>query len=611
MTDSALPRCRFQSFSEPSDPAKVAGRVAALRQALAAQGLAGFVVPRADEHQGEYVPAHMARLAWLTGFTGSAGNAVVLADRAALIVDGRYTIQSVAQTDTAIVKPVRMEETPLERWIEQNLPAGGRLGYDPWLHTVDGVARLQKAVAAAGGELVPVSPNPIDALWVDRPAPPAAPVKAHGADLAGEDSAAKLERIKAALAEARVDALVVSDPHALAWLFNVRGGDVEHTPLPLGYALVPREGRPSVFLAPEKITNEAGDAIGAVGEIAPPAALESALKRLGEAGAKVRLDAATAASALASLIREAGGTPDAGADPIALMKARKNPAELAGTRAAHLRDGAAMTNYLSWLAREAPKGGLTEIDAVAALEQERLRTGLLKDVSFTTIAGAGPNAALPHYRVTESSNRKLEPGIFLVDSGAQYEDGTTDITRTIVIGEPTAEMRDRYTRVLKGHVAISRLVFAKGTSGAQLDAFARLPLWQGGFDFDHGTGHGVGSYLSVHEGPQRLSKLGTTPLEPGMILSNEPGYYKEGHYGIRIENLIVVEERQIPGAERTIYGFETITWCPYERALIDETLLDAGEIAWLDAYHATVLEKIGPLVEGEAKAWLEAACKPL
>jgi len=605
------PTCRFQTFSEPSDPTQVAGRVAALRQALAAQGLDGFIIPRADEHQGEYVPAHMARLAWLTGFTGSAGNAVVLADKAALIVDGRYTLQSAAQTDTAVVTPVKMEETPLDRWIERNLPLGGKLGYDPWLHTVDGVAKLEKAAAAAGGSLVALPANPIDAIWADRPAPPTAPVKAHAAAHAGEDTASKLDRIRKALSEAKVDALVVSDPHALAWVFNVRGGDVEHTPLPLGYAIVPREGRPTVFFAPEKITNEAGDAIGAVGEIAPPAALESQLKKLGAAKAKVRLDSTTAASALATLIADAGGTPDAGADPIALMKARKNAVELDGARTAHLRDGAAMARYLFWLAQEAPKGGITEIDAVAALEAERLKTGLLKDVSFTTIAGAGPNAALPHYRVSDASNRVLEPGIFLVDSGAQYEDGTTDITRTIVIGEPTAEMRDRYTRVLKGHVAISRLVFVKGTSGAQLDAFARLPLWQGGFDFDHGTGHGVGSYLSVHEGPQRLSKLGTTPLEPGMILSNEPGYYKEGHYGIRIENLIVVEERQIPGGERTIYGFETITWCPYERALIDKTMLDAGEIAWIDGYHAKVREKIGPLVEGEAKAWLDEACRPL
>jgi Xaa-Pro aminopeptidase len=610
MTESPA-ACRFQSFSEPSDPSQVAPRVAALRGALTAQGLDGFIIPRADEHQGEYVPAHMARLAWLTGFTGSAGNAIVLADKAALIVDGRYTIQSAEQTDTAVITPTKLEEMPLERWIETNLPAGGKLGYDPWLHTVDGVAKLEKAVAAAGGTLIALKANPIDALWSDRPAPPAAPVKAHRADFAGESTASKLARIQEALAKAKVDALVVSDPHALAWTFNIRGGDVEHTPLPLGYAIVPREGRPTVFLAPEKVTNEAGDAIGAVGEIAAPAKLQTQLEALGAAKAKVRLDSATAASALATLIAKAGGTPDAGADPIALMKARKNEAELKGAREAHLRDGAAIVRYLAWLSREAPKGGLTEIDAVTALEAERMKTGLLKDVSFTTIAGAGPNAALPHYRVSEASNRKIEPGILLVDSGGQYEDGTTDITRTMAVGEPTEEMRDRYTRVLKGHLAISRVVFVKGTSGAQLDALARLPLWQAGLDFDHGTGHGVGSYLSVHEGPQRLSKLGTTPLEPGMILSNEPGYYKQGEYGIRIENLIVVEERVIPGGDRTIYGFETITWAPYERALIDLKLLDADEIAWIDAYHAKVWSKLAPLVEGEAKAWLEKACLPL
>jgi Xaa-Pro aminopeptidase len=610
-TADASPSCRFQSFSEPSNPAQVAPRIAALRKALLAAGLDGLIVPRADEHQGEYVPGHMARLAWLTGFTGSAGNAVVLADKAALIVDGRYTIQSAEQTDTAVVTPVKMEGTPLERWVEANLPAGAKLGYDPWLHTVDGVAKLEKAVATAGGTLVALAKNPIDGLWSDRPAAPTAPVKAHRADFSGESPADKLARIQQALVKAKVDALVVSDPHALAWTFNIRGGDVEHTPLPLGYAIVPREGRPTVFLAPEKITNEAGDAIGAVGEIAPPSALETQLRTLGAAGARVRLDSTTAASALAALIRQAGGTPDSGADPIALMKARKNEAELKGTREAHLRDGAAIVRFLCWIAREAPKGGLTEIDAVAVLEAERLKTGLLRDVSFTTIAGAGPNAALPHYRVTEASNRRIEPGIFLVDSGGQYEDGTTDITRTMAIGEPSAEMRDRYTRVLKGHLAISRVVFVKGTSGAQLDALARLPLWQAGLDFDHGTGHGVGSYLSVHEGPQRLSKLGTTPLEPGMILSNEPGYYKQGDYGIRIENLIVVEERVIPGGDRTIYGFETLTWAPYERALIELKLLDESEIAWINAYHAQVWSNLAPLVEGEAKDWLEKMCLPL
>ncbi|MEN5081144.1 aminopeptidase P family protein [Bosea sp. TWI1241] len=611
MSASPAPACRFQSFTDPCDPAQVAPRLAALRAALAGLGLDGFVVPRADEHQGEYVPAHMARLAWLTGFTGSAGNAVVLADKAALIVDGRYTIQSVAQTDTALVTPTRMEETPLGAWVEANLPAGGRLGYDPWLHTVDGLAKLEKAVEAAGGELVPTVLNPIDALWSDRPAPPVAPVTVHPRALAGEDAAAKLARIREALAREKVDALVLSDPHALAWTFNIRGGDVEHTPLPLGYAILPREGRPTVFLAPKKLGNEAGDAIGAVADIAAPEALAGRLKALGAEGATVLLDAATASAALASLIREAGGTPRAGTDPTALMKARKNETELAGARAAHLRDGAAMVRFLAWLSRTALAGGLTEIDAVAALEAERLRTGLLRDVSFTTIAGAGPNAALPHYRVTEASNRPIAPGIFLVDSGGQYEDGTTDITRTVAIGTPDAEMRDRFTRVLKGHVAISRAVFPKGTSGAQLDVLARLPLWQAGLDFDHGTGHGVGSYLSVHEGPQRLSKLGHTALEPGMILSNEPGYYKEGAYGIRTENLVVVEPRRVEGAEREMYGFETISWCPYDRALIDPALLDEGEIAWIDAYHAQVLAKLAPIVDGEAKAWLQESCRPL
>ena len=614
MTTSLQPAasaCRFQSFEEPGDPSQVAGRVSALRAALDRQGLAGFIVPRADEHQGEYVPANMARLGWLTGFTGSAGNAVVLAEKAALIVDGRYTVQSAAQTDTAIVTPVRMEETPLERWIEANLPAGGQLGYDPWLHTAGSIARLEKAAAAAGGCLVAVSPNPIDAIWPDRPAAPAAPVRPHPLAFAGEDAAAKLARIRETLAQDKLDALVVSDPHALAWAFNIRGGDVEHTPLPLGYAVIPREGRPTVFLAPEKLTNEAGDAIGAVAEIATPADLEAELEQLGTSRAKVRLDSATAASALATLLRKAGATPDCGPDPIALMKARKNAAELAGARAAHLRDGVAMARFLAWLASEAPKGKLTEIDAVAALEAERLKTGLLKDVSFPTIAGAGPNAALPHYRVTDASNRRIGPGIFLVDSGGQYEDGTTDITRTMAIGTPSAEMKDRYTRVLKGHVAISRAVFVKGTSGAQLDALARLPLWQAGLDFDHGTGHGVGSYLSVHEGPQRLSRLGTTPLEPGMILSNEPGYYKVGEYGIRIENLIVVKERAIPGGDRMIYGFETITWCPYDRALIDTSLLESAEIDWIDDYHRQVWSRLSPQLDGEARDWLEAACRPL
>ena len=603
--------CRFQSYDEPSDPKAVAPRLAALRAELKRQRLDGFIIPRADEHQGEYVPKNAERLAWISGFTGSAGTAVVLADRAALIVDGRYTLQSAEQTDTALVTPVKMEETPAENWIEANLPKGGALGYDPWLHTVDGVRRLEKAVVAAGGTLLAVTQNPLDAVWTDRPAAPAAPVTLHPLPFAGEAAGDKLARIQAALKKARVDGLVISDPHGLAWTFNIRGGDVTNTPLPLGYGLVPTEGRPTLFLAAAKLPAEVRAALTPLAEIAEPSGLTAALQSLGAARSKIRIDAASGASILATLIEAAGGSADSGPDPIALLKACKNAGELAGTRAAHLRDGAAMVRFLSWLSVEAPKGQLTEIDAAARLEAERIATGELMDLSFTTISAAGPNAALPHYRVTNRSNRRLEQGIYLVDSGGQYRDGTTDITRTVAIGIPTPEMRERNTRVLKGHIAISRAVFPKGVSGAQLDAFARAPLWQAGLDFDHGTGHGVGSYLSVHEGPQRLSKLGTTPLEPGMILSNEPGYYKPGAYGIRIENLVVVEKRAIAGAEREMHGFETITWCPYDAALIDAALLTDDELEWVNVYHAQVRAKIGPLVDGGAKAWLMQATEPL
>jgi Xaa-Pro aminopeptidase len=603
--------CRFQVFDEPTDPMTVGPRVAQLREELMRQSLQGFIVPRADQHQGEYVPDCDARLAFVTGFTGSAGAAVILLEKAALIVDGRYTIQSAAQTDVDVVTPVKMEETSLESWIAANLPAGSRLGFDPWLHTPGQVERLKAAATKAGGELAAVTQNPVDAIWQDRPPAPAAPLTVHPAHLAGEPAAGKIARIQMALAKAQMDALVVSDPHNLMWIFNLRGGDVGHTPIALGYGIIPVEGRPTLFFSAERFGPEVTEYLSALADLADPVSLAKALVALGSAKAKVRLDAATAASALAGLIEQAGGTSHVGSDPASLMKAQKNDAERQGARQAHLVDGAAMARFLAWLSVEAPKGHLTEISAAARLEDERIATGMLKEISFPSISAAGPNAALPHYRVSHASNRRLDQGIYLIDSGGQYECGTTDITRTVVIGEPTGEMRDRYTRVLKGHIAISRLVFPKGVSGAQLDAFARLPLWQAGLDFDHGTGHGVGSYLSVHEGPQRLSKLGTIPLEPGMILSNEPGYYKPGDYGIRIENLVIVEAKEMPGAEREMLGFETITFCPYDRALIDLSLLDAGETGWINAYHDQVLAKIGPLVSGEVLAWLKRACARL
>ncbi|MFL5037854.1 MAG: aminopeptidase P family protein [Microvirga sp.] len=603
---------RFQTFDDPADGAHSAARIAKLREELVRRGLDGFVVPRADEHQSEYVPANAERLPWLTGFTGSAGTAVVLADKAALVVDGRYTLQAAEQVDTAVVDVVPLADKTAEAWIGENLAAGATLAYDPWLHTAGGLKKLKRAVAQAGAALAAVEINVVDVIWLERPPPPKAPVRPHPAELAGETSEAKLARIREELAKAKLDALVVSDPHNLAWTFNIRGGDVAHTPLPLGYAVIPAEGRPTVFLDPAKVTNEAGAAIGAVADIAPQETLPGALEALGSAKAKVRIDAESGAVALVRRIESAGGAADVGPDPISLMKAVKNAAEIAGTRAAHRRDGAAVTRFIAWLAREAPSGTLTEIEAVEKLEALRDETGLLRELAFSTISGSGPNGAIVHYRVTNRTNRALKPGeLFLLDSGAQYEDGTTDITRTVAVGRPSEEMRDRFTRVLKGHIAIARAVFPKGTSGAQIDALARQALWEAGLDFDHGTGHGVGSYLSVHEGPQRLSKLGTQPLEPGMILSNEPGYYKTGQYGIRIENLVLVERREIAGAEREMMGFETLTFAPIDRALIEATLLTADEREWLDAYHARVREALASEVDEGTRGWLVEATRPL
>jgi Xaa-Pro aminopeptidase len=603
---------RFQTFDDSTSPDQGPERISRLRAELARRGFSGFIVPRADEHQGEYVPKNAERLAWLTGFTGSAGTAVILLDKAALVIDGRYTIQAAEQVDVSVLTPVPLAETSPEDWIAANLPVGGLLAYDPWLHTNDGLKRLEKAVAKVGGELCPVDLNLVDIIWIDRPAPPQEPVRPHPLDFAGETAQAKLERIRKAMTDAKIDALVVSDPHNLAWAFNLRGGDVGHTPLPLGYAIIPREGRAGLFFDPAKITNEAGHAVGDLATFSDMAGFQQALDTLGKSGGMTRVDSSTGSVALIRRIEEAGGRADIGPDPIALMKAVKNRAEIAGSRAAHSRDAVAVAQFLAWFDREAPGGRLTEIDAVEALEGFRVETGQLKNISFPSISGAGPNAALPHYRVSRSSNRPIENNqIFLIDSGAQYEDGTTDITRTVVVGEPTPEMKDRFTRVLKGHIAIDRAVFPKGTTGAQIDAFARKPLWEAGLDFDHGTGHGIGSYLSVHEGPQRLAKTGHTPLEPGMMLSNEPGFYKVGAYGIRIENLILVEHRTIPGGDRDMMGFETLTFSPIDLRLVEPSLMTAEEIAWLNDYHAKVRERLSGKLDPETAAWLENATRAI
>jgi Xaa-Pro aminopeptidase len=604
---------KFQTFEDRNERAASAPRVAALRTELARRSLTGFIVPRADRQQNEYVPAAEERLFWLTGFSGSAGAAVVLMERAALFVDGRYTLQAREQVDTTLFEIVRTTETSIEQWLEKTLTSADQLGYDPWLHTSEGAEKLAKACAAAGATLVALEPDLIASLWNDRPDPPLGPVTLHGVRFAGEEVVTKLSRIRPEIARLHADAIVISDPHNIAWTFNIRGADVAHTPLPLAFAIVPREGRPALYIDGRKLSNDVRSHLESLADVREPADFVRDLGNLGKEKKTVRLDQATAADALARLITSHGGKALRGADPITLMKAVKNSVEIEGARAAHKRDGAAVARFLAWLDREAPGGKLTEIDAVEALESFRRNSGLLKDVSFPTIAGAGPDGAIVHYRVTRNTNRSIKPGeLFLIDSGAQYEDGTTDITRTVAVGEPTAEMRDRFTRVLKGHIAIARAVFPDGTNGAQLDSFARQSLWEAGLDFDHGTGHGVGSYLSVHEGPARLSKLGSVALKRGMILSNEPGYYKAGAYGIRIENLVLVTEGpNIAGGEKALNAFETLTLAPIDRRLVNQAMLTPAEASWLDRYHAHVSATLAPLVDEATQAWLRTATQPL
>ncbi len=595
-----------------------ATRLAAVRNELVRRGAHGFLIPRADEHQGEYVAPRAERLAWLTGFTGSAGVAVVLLERAAIFVDGRYTLQVRAQVDTDLFEPCHSGEQPPEQWIAANLPKGATLAYDPWLHTVDGVARLKEAAAKAGGSLVALADNPLDAVWADQPPPPITPVLPHGPAFAGKPAAEKRQEIGARLAAEGIDAAVITLPDSIAWLLNIRGGDVPHTPLPLSFALLRKDGTVDLFIERLKLAPGLETHLGNGVAVRAPEELGAELDRLGAASAKVLADPATAPAWVFDRLAAAGTRAVRGDDPCALPKACKNPVEISGTRNAHRRDGAAVVRFLAWFDREAPKGGVTELAAAAKLHDLRRENERYRDLSFDTIAGAGPNGAIVHYRSTEKTNRPLAPGdMFLLDSGAQYLDGTTDITRTMIVGAVPAgpagaEMRDRFTRVLKGHIAIATARFPKGTSGSQLDALARAPLWQAGLDYDHGTGHGVGSYLGVHEGPQRISKLpNRVGLEPGMIVSNEPGYYKTGAYGIRIENLVVVTAVEVAGAERELRGFETLTLAPIDRRLIEAGLLTAEEIAWLDAYHARVRAEITPLVDAETAEWLAGATRPL
>lgn len=593
-------------------------RLDALRKQLVNDGLDGFVIPICDEHMSEYVGAYARRLEWLTGFGGSAGTAVVLRDQAAMFVDGRYTLQVREQVDGRHYSYHQVPAATIPGWLGAQAPAGARIGYDPWLHTrafADGVAR---ALAPSGATLVPVAANPVDAIWQDRPAPSAAIALPHDEAFAGQGAAAKRADIAVWLRDKGCDAVVIAALDSIAWLFNIRGSDVDRTPVALSFALVRADGSAELFIAPEKVTPELIAHLGEAVQVRPRDGFVAALQGL--SGQRVAVDPERSVAAIFQALEAGAAQIVTLTDPTLLPKAVKNPVELSGHRAAQARDGVAVSRFLRWLEHAGPAGTETELSAAARLEEERRATNLLVDLSFDTISGAGPNAAIPHYRVDEASNRPIAPGsIYLVDSGGQYRDGTTDITRTVWIGPdaPHDEVRDRFTRVLKGHIALARATFPKGTNGAQLDVLARQFLWAAGVDYAHGTGHGVGSFLSVHEGPQRIAKAqggqaGTAQeLVPGMILSNEPGYYKAGDFGIRIENLILVVEREIPGGEGTWYGFDTLTFVPLDRRLIDLVLLDATERAWVDDYHAQVHAVLAPQLTGEERAWLDAACAPL
>jgi len=593
-----------------------ADRLAALREQLKAEKLDGFVVPLTDEHMSEYVGSYAQRLAWLTGFEGSAGSAVVLPEEAAIFVDGRYTLQVRQQVSPDQWSYQSVPETSTTQWLEEHAPEGARIGYDPWLHTRDWVKKAKEALASRGAELVAVDKNPIDEIWKDRPEASKAHLVVQPDQYAGKSAAEKRTEIGDWLAKHHADSAVLSALDSIAWAFNIRGADVTHTPVALAYALVHADGTADLFVASEKIDADVRQHLGNGVRLHERSEFESALSQL--KGKTVVVDPERAVAAIFEALDKAGAKILPLRDPTILPKALKNPAEIAGQKAAQERDGAVISKFLHWIDAEAPKGDVDELKASDHLEALRRENPELRDLSFDSISGAGSNGAIVHYRSSEKTNRKLEKGtLYLIDSGGQYVDGTTDITRTVPIGEPTAEMRDRFTRVLKGHIAIATAVFPKGTRGSQLDSFARRPLWEAGLDYAHGTGHGVGSFLAVHEGPQRISPVGSSqsggdePLQAGMIISNEPGYYKTGEYGIRIENLVLVVAREIEGAEKEMLGFETLTFAPIDRRLIDVEMLEPEELVWLNCYHAHVLARIGPKLSGTDLAWLQAACAPI
>ncbi len=603
-------RVRFRR--ELGDRAQIPHRLANLRRQLEKRGLAGFLVPHADEYLGEYVALRNQRLTWLTGFTGSAGMAVVLHSMATILVDGRYTLQVREQVDGSLFAYRHVSEEPATDWIAANLPKGGKLGYDPWHFTERRLEAFQTAAKKTGGELVPVDSNPIDAVWQGQPPAPLAPIVPHTLAFAGEAHADKRARIAAVLQKDTLDAVVLTATDSIAWLLNVRGKDVPNTPLPLSFAVLFADATVDWYVDGRKVGPETHKHLGSSVRVHDIAAFGAGLEALG--GKRVQADPAATNSWVFDRLTAAKATIVRAKDPVQLPKARKNATELAGVRAAHVRDGAALAKFLAWLAVEAPKGGLDEIAASDKLAGFRAEGQNFRGLSFDTISGAGPNGAVVHYRAMPGTQRRIENNsMYLVDSGGQYLDGTTDVTRAVAIGKPTPEMRERFSRVLKGHIALAMARFPEGTGGPQLDVLARFALWQVGLDYDHGTGHGVGSYLGVHEGPQGISaRADSQPLQPGMIVSNEPGYYKAGAYGIRIENLVVVTEPSVaPGGDKKMLGFETLTLVPIDRALIEPKLLTADETAWLNAYHARVRETIAPLVDKTTAAWLKAATAPI
>lgn len=596
----------FQGFEDPAGGQDRSLRLAALRAHLQDHDLDGVIVPRADAHQGEYVADADARLAWLTGFTGSAGFAIITQDRAAVFVDGRYRVQVRSQLDPAHYVAIDWPETRPAAWLREALPTGSRVGFDPWLHTRKEIEALHADLAPAGIGLIATSSNPVDAIWPDRPAPPKGMARAHDEALAGETAADKRARLAGVLRDNGQAAAFLSLPDSISWLLNIRGRDIPRNPVVQAFAVLSDDGHLALFADPDKFDEALRRHLGNEVSILHPEGLSAALLDL---EGPVRIDPATAPEAAFRLLEAAGTDVARAADPAILPKARKNAAELGGMRAAHLRDGAAMVRLLAWLDRQRPED-LTEIDVVRRLEAFRREAGIT-DISFDTIMGAGPNGAIVHYRVTETSNRRLAAGeMLLIDSGGQYADGTTDITRTLPLGAPPPEAVAPYTAVLRGMIALSRARFPKGVAGAHLDALARQFLWQTGRDYDHGTGHGVGAALCVHEGPARISRISDIALEAGMILSNEPGYYREGSFGIRIENLVVVTPTNAePGRE--MLGFETLTLCPIDTRALDRQAMSADEIGWLDAYHARVASELSPLLDAGDRDWLTRATRPL